>query len=175
MPRAFSLPRFRRGVWPVPPYVDQMDARLPDGLPDPDRATDCGFACVSAVFEALMGLKIAPGCFREALLPAHVDGRTTPDDLVRLLHRLGGRATPVYFPLGGGSDGDWEALAVARHHRQYRIVLGNFHGINLAHWMLEYERRDGLAYFMDPLVSNDVALDRGHYSVLSSGVHVVVH
>jgi ABC-type bacteriocin/lantibiotic exporter with double-glycine peptidase domain len=171
-----TLPRTRRRShpWPIVPYVSQLDALLPDGLPDPDAATDCGFACVAGIVRALTGLSVAPGCYREALIPEHVDGRSTQADLVRLLRRLGfaaAGATYVDAPDGGREWGDLGKLRFSQH---YRICLGHYEGLNFLHWVVAWERETSHVLVMDPLRGTRVVWER--YAFLDAGVgsHVVV-
>lgn len=76
------------------PLIGQNAVVLPDGSLDPDHATDCGEACVSAValgmgYGRMIGF--TPGEIRRLIRNGwrDISGRTTADDLVSALWRVG--------------------------------------------------------------------------------------
>lgn len=75
------------------PLIGQNSTVLPDGSPDPDHATDCGEACVSAVALAFgygSTIGFSPGEVRRLIRSGWRDtsGLTTAQDLCVALWRI---------------------------------------------------------------------------------------
>lgn len=131
---------------PVPPVVGQLVSRLPDGNIDPDAATDCGESCVASISQALHGMEIGPGCVRQALGLTKGVGTTYPSDLERYLSWI----TSDTWATTLEGDALNEALHHLRHFGRYAVLLGDWVGRGVGHWVLAYEWDKGSILVMDP-------------------------
>ena len=132
------------------PLIGQNIALLPDGRLDPDHASDCGEACVSAVLLGLGYGRVAgfsPGEVRRLIRSGWRDasGRTTADDLVSGLWRVA--QVPAHT-----RDSTILQLHVELGHAYAKripcIVLGDWDG--QPHWVAVVAvNREGITV-MDP-------------------------
>lgn len=155
---------------PVPPRVSQIYALLPDGSRDPANTTDCGEACCVAAWAAYGGLRIPPGCARQALGLSPDNGSTEATDLSR-------------FFGGVGLSSQRHSYAPARHRELLEAcgrrghlvaVLGYWQGRAELHWILGYGAHDRTEWYMDPWVAEYVQWPWGEARGLAVGVAVEI-
>lgn len=131
---------------PIPPLVNQVAARLPDGNLDPARFTDCGEACFSSAFFGANGVLFAPGCIRQALNLPEDNGVTTATDLINLWNKLGGKSRKEFML----SHRLWSACSQLRNKGRYMLLLGGWLSPTFGHWVLAYQRNNVAVDVMGP-------------------------
>lgn len=152
----------------MPPIVAQLTAQDPGPITDPAASTDCGEACLASAIWAVRGLAIAPGCLRQALRLPPDNGSTTPEELAQLWAAVGRVAR-----VKRGTSQDMDPLGLTlRHDRRYRVMLGNWNGPNLAHWILAFHTDAGRVRCMDPATGSYVDKTPGEVSSQGLGAWV---
>ena len=155
-------------IFPIPPIVAQRSTVGPTGEVDSAGSTDCGEACLSSAILAVRGIRIAPGCLRQALSLPPDNGSTTGAQLAVLWEGVGRKAAvrDLGVDILAGRD------ATLRRAEKYAVILGTWILPDLQHWMLAYHRQRGTWRVMDPWRGALVELSPGDFRDNYSGTIV---
>ena len=159
--------KIRHPLYPV----SQQQALLPDGSLDPERATDCGEACLSSVLVSFGLPDLSPGCVRQSLGREAEAGYTTALDLAAWLGTLGFVTST--------EDGDGATLQ-AHVQAAYAsggcaIALGQWFTAGFNHWNVTGVARVSGVWVMEPELGRELYHDWAAWHALQPAGLVVVH
>lgn len=150
-----------------PVVVSQLLYLLPDGSPDPANTTDCGESCCTSVIATARGVRIGPGCVRQALGKAETNGSTTAHDLGWYLSRFG-------LSTDRGQNSSRVELEQRIGSGCWSLALGSWIAPGYGHWEVFYDFGPQNLWAMDPYTGRDVEHSADEYDRLSEQSNVYI-